>query len=436
MKGTKTMTKYQRAKRRIARDKELKRIKHKILYSDNDDFDKVMTMQHLCSALQKCRKGVNWKGTVQDYTEHAVVEMHHAYSSLHNGKLPNLTSTSRIVLYERGKKREIVPITIRDRMVQRVLCDYALVPVIKNSLIYDNGASMKDKGVEFTRQRLNMHLQKAVKKYGTEFYVLTFDFKGFFDSIPHRICLDTLKDNFNDRYIQGLTMAVIKSYEKATIHCISDEDLRNTKLRALNNNQSKGICIGSQVSQIMALAAPNKLDHFLKDQCGVKPYIRYMDDGIVISDSKVFLQNLLKKMKEICDKLGLTFNAKKTRVVKASKGFVFMKVRYRITSTGKIVRTLTRAGIVRMRRKLKKFSKMLDNGKILLDDVYNSMQSWIAHAKVASSYRTKRSMLKLYNQLFNGYRITKKWEHIQNNISSDYLLSDEWEDFRWSCYAA
>lgn len=79
---------------------------------------------------------------------------------------------------------------------------------------------------------------------------------------------------------------------------------------------------------------------------------------------------------------------------------------------------------------------MLDNGKILLDDVYNSMQSWIAHAKVASSYRTKRSMLKLYNQLFNGYRITKKWEHIQNNISSDYLLSDEWEDFRWSCYAA
>lgn len=164
MKGTKTMTKYQRAKRRIARDKELKRIKHKILYSDNDDFDKVMTMQHLCSALQKCRKGVNWKGTVQDYTEHAIVEMHHAYSSLHNGKLPNLTSTSRIVLYERGKKREIVPITIRDRMVQRVLCDYALVPVIKNSLIYDNGASMKDKGVEFTRQRLNMHLQKAVKK--------------------------------------------------------------------------------------------------------------------------------------------------------------------------------------------------------------------------------------------------------------------------------
>lgn len=430
------MTKYQWAKRRIARDKEAKRIKHKVLYSENDDFSKVMTMQHLCSALQKCRKGVNWKGTVQDYTEHAIVEMHHAYSSLHNGKLPNLTSTSRIVLYERGKKREIVPITIRDRMMQRVLCDHALVPVLKNRLIYDNGASMKDKGVEFTRQRLNLHLQKAVKEYGSEFYVLTFDFKGFFDSIPHRTCLDVLKDSFNDRYIQGLTMAVIKSYEKATIHCISDEELRNKRLRILNNNQSKGICLGSQVSQIMALAAPNKLDHFLKDQCGVKPYIRYMDDGIVISDSKVFLQNLLEKMKEICDKLGLTFNTKKTRIVKASRGFVFMKVRYRVTPTGKIVRTLTRAGIVRMRRKLKKFRKMVDNGKISLDDVYNSMQSWLAHADVALSYHTKRSMLKLYNQLFNGYRITKKWEHMKGGKNGELLQTDRWGDLRWDCDAA
>lgn len=355
---------------------------------------------------------------------------------MHNGKLPNLTSTSRIVLYERGKKREIVPITIRDRMMQRVLCDHALVPVLKNRLIYDNGASMKDKGVEFTRQRLNMHLQKAVKEYGSEFYVLTFDFKGFFDSIPHRTCLNVLKDSFNDRYIQGLTMAVIKSYEKATIHCISDEELRNKRLRVLNNNQSKGICLGSQVSQIMALAAPNKLDHFLKDQSGVKPYIRYMDDGIVISDSKVFLQSLLEKMKEICDKLGLTFNTKKTRIVKASRGFVFMKVRYRVTPTGRIVRTLTRAGIVRMRRKLKKFRKMVDNGKISLDDVYNSMQSWLAHADVALSYRTKRSMLKLYNQLFNGYRITKKWEHMKGGKNGELLQTDRWGDLRWDCNAA
>lgn len=430
------MTKYQRAKRRIARDKENKSLKRQELYKDNDNFNGIMTMQNLCDALNKCRKGVNWKGTVQDYTEHAIIEMYNAYSSLHNGKLPNLTSTSRIILYERGKKREIVPITIRDRMTQRVLCDHALVPVMKNKLIYDNGASMKDKGVEFTRRRLNLHLRNAIKEYGENFYALTFDFKSFFDSIPHQTCLDVLKENFNDKYIQGLTMSIMKSYEKATIRCIQDDVLREERLRALNENRSKGICLGSQVSQIMALAAPNKLDHFIKDTCGIKHYIRYMDDGIIFSDNKPFLHDLLSKMKEICDTLGLTFNTKKTRIVKVSRGFVFMKVRYRVTSTGRIVRTLTRAGIVRMRRKLKKFKKMVDSNRLTFDDVYNSMQSWLAHAKIALSYHTKKSMLKLYNQLFNGYKITKKWEHMKGGKNGELLQIDKWREFRWNCNAA
>ena len=231
-------------------------------------------------------------------------------------------------------------------------------------------------------------------------------------------------------------MAVIKSYEKATIQCIKDENERNKRLRTLNNNMSKGICLGSQVSQIMALAAPNRLDHFIKDTCGVKHYIRYMDDGVIFSDSKEFLHGLLEKMKQICNNLGLTFNTKKTRIVKISRGFVFMKVRYKVTNTGKIVRTLTRAGIVRMRRKLKKFCRLVDDRKMTLDDVYNSMQSWLAHADVASSYRTKRSMLKLYNKLFNGYRITKKWEYMKGGRNGELLQTDKWGSFRWDCVAA
>lgn len=179
-----------------------------------------------------------------------------------------------------------------------------------------------------------------------------------------------------------------------------------------------------------------KLDHFIKDMCGIKHYIRYMDDGVIFSDSKVFLHDLLEKMKEICDKLGLTFNVKKTRIVKVSRGFVFMKVRYRVTSTGKIIRTLTRAGIVRMRRKLKKFRRLVNEGKITLDDVYNSMQSWLAHSKVALAYHTRRNMLKLYNQLFDGYRITKKWEHMKGGKNGELLQADKWRDFRWDCIAA
>lgn len=426
------MTKRRRAHLRVARDKARKVEKRK-LTAHEDNFEAVMTTQHYVEALNKCRKGVSWKSSVQIYTQNAIEEISRVRSSLMMGKLPELTAVHRIVLNERGKLREIVPITIRDRMVQRVLCDNSLVPRLQRSLIYDNGASMKGKGVEFTRARLLHHMHQAYKEYGYECYALTFDFKSFFDSIPHRTCLNVLNRYFDDKRIIGLTMAIIRSYQKSEIEKIKDPVERAAKLKALQNHESRGICLGSQISQIMALAVPNRLDHYIKDITGVKHYIRYMDDGIIFSNDKQFLANLYSEMKKIATELGLTFNEKKTRIVKLSKGFVFMKVRYRLLPTGKVVRTLTRAGIVRMRRKLKKLKGLVDAGILTYDDVYNSMQSWLAHSYIANSYHARRNMLKLYNELFDGYKLTKKYEHIKGGKNGELLQADKWQHLRWDC---
>lgn len=430
------MNKYQRAKRRIARDKMLKAEKQQKVYGYTDDFDDIMKMQNFVDALRKCRKGVSWKGSVQSYTHNGIVEMTKARQSVLNGKLPALTSTRRIVLYERGKRREIVPIGIGDRMIQRTLCDNSLVPKFRSTLIYDNGASLKDKGVDFTRKRIMCHLTEAIREYGTDFYALTFDFKSFFDSIPHQTCLNVLNKNFTDQRIINLTMDIIRSYQLSTLKSITDEAERESMRQLIESNQLRGICLGSQISQIMALAVPNDLDHFVKDKCGVRHYIRYMDDGIILSDSKEYLHELYKGMKAVCDSLGLTFNDKKTKIVKVSKGFKFMKVRYRVTPSGKIVRTLAKSGIVRMRRKLKKFRKLVDRGEMTLDDVFNSIQSWLAHSDIANAYHARKNMLKLYNELFDGYRVTKKYEHVKGGNDGDILQTDKWSEFRWDCYAA
>lgn len=393
-------------------------------YKTNDNFDDVMTMQHFVEALSKCRAGVGWKGSVQLYTQNAIFEINNIRNLLNNGRLPNLASTKRIVLYERGKRRVIVPITIKDRMIQRVLCDYALVPRFRDILIYDNGASMKGKGVEFTRERMMHHLKGAIRDYGTDFYALTFDFKSFFDSIPHSTCLNILNDTFKDERIKNLVMSIIKSYQKLTLKDITDSTEREQQRIQLEENRSKGICLGSQISQVIALAVPNRLDHYIKDYKGVKHYIRYMDDGVIFSDSKSFLRNLRSEMEIVCNELGLAFNETKTRIVKASRGFMFMKVRYRITSTGKIVRSLAKSGIARMRRKLKKFSELVRAGRMTMDDVYNSMQSWVAHSYVAHSYHARKNMLKLYNSLFNGYKITKKYTHIKGGAFGELLQAN------------
>lgn len=429
------MKKYRRAKMRIMRDKQRKLERQAAVYEETDNFDKVMMSQHYVDALGKCRKGVTWKGSVQVYTQHFLEAINEAReASLIDERLPALTSTKRIELFERGKHREIVPITIHDRMIQRVLCDYALVPRLQPTLIYDNGASMKGKGVDFTRQRMDKHLRKAIREYGTDFYALTFDFKSFFDSIPHQTCLKVLYKYFTDKRIIGLTLAIIRSYQLSMLEHIKDIDERERMRTIIQNNQSIGICLGSQVSQIMALAVPSMLDHHIKDQLGVKHYIRYMDDGIILSDDKEFLHQLYAIMRSICDELGLRFNDKKTKIVPVSKGFTFLKVQYRVLPTGKVLKRLTRAGTVRMRRKLKKFKHLVDEGKMTMDDVYNSIQSWYAHASIANSYKTRRSMLRLYNDLFDGYKMTKKYNHIEGGRNGELLQADKWQHLRWDCY--
>ena len=123
----------------------------------------------------------------------------------------------------------------------------------------------------------------------------------------------------------------------------------------------------------MALIVVNDLDHYIKDVARCKYYSRYMDDGIIILKSKEELHVLYNDMKKVCDNLGLQFNEKKTYIIKISRGFTFLKVRYFINKEGRICRILTHKGIVRMRKKLKKYKTLVGSDKMTLDNVYDSI---------------------------------------------------------------
>ena len=105
-----------------------------------------------------------------------------------------------------------------------------------------------------------------------------------------------------------------------------------------------GLGLGSQVSQIAALALPNRIDHYIKDTLGMKHYARYMDDGCIISESKAKLELCLRELRRLCDELGIRLNPKKTQIIKLTRGFTFVKVRFRYGVNGKVVRRATYKG--------------------------------------------------------------------------------------------
>lgn len=343
--------------------------------SDCDDFDKVFSYAHLYEAYRKCRRNVAWKASVQKYITQAPLWVYQAYKRLHAGTWRS-GGFFEFDISERGKLRHIRSVTIGERVVQRCLCDYALVPMLSRSFIYDNAASLRDKGYHFAVRRLCLHLRQHYRKHGTKGYVLLFDFRKFFDNVSHALCKDTLRKAFTDRRVVAITEHFIDMFG------------------------DRGLGLGSQISQVFALASANRLDHYIKDECGIRGYGRYMDDGYIIHESKARLREILVGVRRVCAVLGIELNERKTRIVRLARGFPWLKTRFFLTDTGKVVRKMPRDSITRERRKLKKLAPLFLSGKLEIQDVRASWQSWRAYAENFNAYRTIRRMQALLMSLF------------------------------------
>ena len=371
--------------------------------------EELMQYRKYYRCLRKCNN-VGFKYSVQDYNNNCVANSSSSIGKILSGRIPVVRQSQKTIICERGKKRVITPINIYDRVIQKMICDYVLLPSIAPHLIYDNGASQKGKGVSFARNRINKFIENAKREYGADnLYALVFDFKSYFDSITHMSCYNLLKKYVYDERIVNLTIRIIESYQLSEIGRITNGEEKEAALCKLKKHQGIGICLGSQISQVMAMGVLNDFDHYIKDVLRMKYYERCMDDGVIILNDKNRLHEIMELLKMKALDVGLSFNAAKTQVVKLSRGFTFLKVKYRIDKNGKTLKRLTHDGIVRERRRLKKFPAKIGENKMNLDDAYNSMQSWNSHAKIAQSYTTAKHMFQLYDELLGGYKMTQKY---------------------------
>ncbi len=369
------MTNDERREKRYQRRVQKRNEKKMKKVSAYNDFDKVMSYKNLYKAYKHCRKGVAWKKSVQAYITQAPLNVYETFCLLQQGKFKP-PGFYEFDIKERGHDRHIKSTGIKERVVQNCDCDNALVPALQRTLVYENGASMKNKGYTFHVNLITRHLREHFRQHGTDGYILIFDFSKFFDNIEHSLVKGNVYKEISDPRLLRLNDQFIDAFGE------------------------KGMGLGSQTSQISAVAAPNKLDHFIKEKLHIRGYARYMDDGYLISTSKYYLQNCLKQIESVCTELGLVLNKKKTHIVKLTHGFTWLKVRFFLTNTGKIVRKICKASITRERRKLKKLRKKLDEGVLTLSDIQQSFQSWKAYANTFNAYHTIQNMEQLFKQLF------------------------------------
>lgn len=389
-------------RRKAKRDKKL--AEKRKLY---DDFDKVFTFRNLWLSAHRCFKGVGWKTAPQKVRNAPISTIAALYKKLHAGKYKSrgFYCFTRI---ERGKERHIKSVHITERIVQSCFCQFSLVPMLTGSLIYDNGACIKGKGIDFAKDRMARHLHEYYRKTGSnKGWALVTDFHSYFDLIDHAKVEEIILLYYTDGRLIALYMHFV------------------------HNFGVRGLGLGSEISQITALRYPAEIDMLMTNAPDIEHYKRYMDDGNAISERSERLKECLTLFAAKCADYKIELNEKKTQIVKLSRGIPFLKLRYVLTSTGKVLRLPVKDSEKQMRKRLKKFAAKVERGEMTEEDCILSYGSWKSHYRHANAhYRLRRTdrlftrlILKNKNKEVNKMAVVEETPYTdENGIQHDDLV--------------
>lgn len=375
------------------------------------DIDILSDGNNLLKAFNKTKKPSLWKRSVKEYRINLLSNLAKTQQELQFGEYKQ-RPYNEFSLSDRGKTRWIKACHIFDRVVLSSLCENILIPRMNKYLIYDNGASVKNKGISFTRKRLEMHLHKYFREHGSnQGYILLVDFSKYFDNIVHEILFRLVynRESLDDK-VTKLLEEIVDGF-KVDVSFLGEEDfdevsfmynsLECPKCTEGKRFLHKSLGIGSPISQVFGIFHPTPMDNLCKIVLRLAFMARYMDDSYVIHESKEYLTHVLSLLLEICDALGIFVNTKKTRIIRLDKWFVFLKIHYRLTSTGRVIRRLEKESFRREKRRLRALVERVNDrdDDFSTQDAVNGYKSWRNNTKGYHNHFQRRKMDKRVSRL-------------------------------------
>jgi hypothetical protein len=143
---------------------------------------------------------------------------------------------------------------------------------------------------------------------------------------------------------------------------------------------SIGIPIGNLTSQFLANLYLNAFDHFIQSELRLSPYLRYVDDMMVLGDSKDQLHKIRGRAEEYLSREGLRLHLRKAHVVPTRRGLDVLG--YRVFPDFRLLRD---DNGYRFAHKLRGFARRYAGGQAELPDFSPRLHSWLGHACHADS---------------------------------------------------
>ncbi|MDX9776679.1 MAG: group II intron reverse transcriptase/maturase [Petrimonas sp.] len=216
---------------------------------------------------------------------------------------------------ENGGKRPLGIPTIKDRVAQQA-CKLVIEPIFEADFDESSYGFRPKRSASLAITEIRDNLKSG------NHTVYDADLSKYFDTIPHDKLVIALKERISDPRV----IALIQQWLKVPI---VEEDGKYTggKSSAIGTPQ------GGVISPLLANIYMNLLDRIVNDPQGYFAkrgirMIRYADDFILMS--RQIDQQTIDKVHRFLEKMGLTINTEKSKVVKArEESFDFLGFRFR-----------------------------------------------------------------------------------------------------------
>ncbi len=120
---------------------------------------------------------------------------------------------------------------------------------------------------------------------------------------------------------------------------------------------------------------------------------RYMDDMIIVHESKEYLHDCLAKMRDYVEnERKLQFN-QKTQIFPLKNGVEYLGFRFSLSSSGKVIRRLKTSSKIRYKRKLKAFMRLYREGHMELSEIRQRLSGFHGHMKHGYTFYLKKAVM-------------------------------------------
>ncbi|KLU66775.1 reverse transcriptase (RNA-dependent DNA polymerase) [Desulfosporosinus acididurans] len=342
-------------------------------------YEKIYDFENLHQAYLEARKGKRYRIEVMKFTNHLEENLIQIQNEL-------IWKTYEVGKYREffvnePKKRLIMALPFKDRVVQWAIYQ-VLNPYFEKGFIQDSYACRVDKGTHRAVNRLQYWLRYMHRRH-SQFYALKLDISKYFYRVDHNVLMAILRRRIGDEDLLWLLETIARCEHTKFGVPLGDHQFESDRVGGV------GMPIGNLTSQMFANLYLNELDQYAKQTLHVKFYLRYMDDIVVLHGNKKYLWALKEQIDEfVVHQLHLQLN-NKTMVRSVSQGIEF--VGFRVWPTHKKLR---KKSALKMKRRLRYLQRSYARGEIGMQEVNNSVQSYLGILKHCNSHNLKTKLLR------------------------------------------